>query len=40
MFSWEAGLLQEATVEYFTLRKQCKEMYPDCVSNTKPKVIL
>jgi hypothetical protein len=38
LFSWEAALPKEVTVEYFTLRKQCEELYPDCVSSTKPKV--
>jgi hypothetical protein len=38
LFSWEADLLKEVTVEYFTLRKQCEELFPDCVSSTKPKV--
>jgi hypothetical protein len=39
LFSWEAELLKEVTAEYFLLRKQCEELYPDCVTNKKPKVL-
>jgi hypothetical protein len=37
-FSWEAELLKEVTAEYFMLRDRCEQMYPDCVTNKKPKV--
>jgi hypothetical protein len=39
IFSWEADLLKEVTAEFFLLRKQCEEQYPECITNMKPKVV-
>ena len=38
IFSWEAEMLRDVTAEYFQLRKQCEDLYPDCVTKVKPKV--
>jgi hypothetical protein len=38
IFSWEADLLTDITAEYFQLRKQCMDQYPDCMTKIKPKV--
>jgi hypothetical protein len=39
MFSWEVEILKEVTAEYFRLRQQCEEEYPDCLTNIKLKVL-
>jgi hypothetical protein len=40
LFSWETELLKEVTAEFFLLRKQCEDRYPDCITNMKLKVSL
>lgn len=34
---WEVFVLKDVTVEYYTLRKKCMELYPECFVSIKPK---
>jgi hypothetical protein len=38
MKTWETGILEEVTADFFELRNKVVDMFPGCLAQEKPKV--